>query len=129
MKIYMILALTCLTLGAIVGRVLAPKAITKTETITNTVTVTKTLKEPNGAVEIETTTTSQVDKVIVPVPNSTPPDAKTHSKYIVSATVGTNVLLQPTYGVQVQRQLLGPIYGGAYANTSGQAGLILSVAF
>lgn len=116
---------------------------TKTDLIVNqdknthTVTTTIQEKQPTGAVKTVTTvdtvtdtkTTAQKDTDKTKVETITP--AKT-SLINVSALVANDFsrgLLVPTYGVSVNKELIGPITLGAFGLTSGIVGVSIGLNF
>lgn len=98
------------------------------KTVTNTITVTKTTKQPSGAVEIETVTTCKIDKVDNTPKMAAISEVKSH-KWLISGTTSIGILQPIAYGAQVQYRLLGPIYLGAGADTSGRIQGLLSIGF
>lgn len=92
----------------------------------NIVTVTHTIKENDGTVDVTTTTTDHSQKIET--------DSKTavqiQPNWLVSGTYGIDIhTLQPAYGLQVNRRILGPVFIGALLNTRGDVGLSLGFEF
>jgi hypothetical protein len=92
----------------------------------NIVTVTHTIHEKDGTTDTTTTTmdhTQQVD-------TDTKTIAKPLPNWLVAGTYSTEIhTLQPAYGVQVNRRILGPMYIGAGLNSQGMVGLSLGFEF
>ncbi len=135
LKITTILCLASAILSAAATRYYFPSL--KTETLTvdhdiihnNIVTVTKTIKEPNGETNTTTTTTDTSSKVDITSHESI---TVKQPQWTVSGLVANDFsrgLLVPTYGAQVQRQILGPINIGAFGLTNGTIGVSVGISF
>ena len=132
-----ILVLATAIISAVVTRYYFPKVQTQVQTVevtkevvkNNIVTVTKIVKEKDGS---ETTTTTTTDNSVTQTS-----DSKSKSKtiaaskdWVISGSVQTKFEgLQPIYGVQVQRRILGPFYLGAMTNTDRAAGVSIGFEF
>lgn len=131
-KLLLLIITVSLLLGAGMDHYLNP-TIKNTETTkevikNNIVTVTHEVKEKDGTIDTTTTVTDTSQKtdtskstqvIILPKPN-----------WLVSATYNTDIhTLQPSYGADVKRRILGPIFLGANADTSGRIGLTLGMEF
>ncbi len=96
------------------------------------VTVTKTVKEPNGSVETDTTSTKDItaDDTKNTQTVAPPAAAAEKPKWIVSATAATTLpTLVPAYGVMVQRRLFGPVIVGAQADTGARGMISVGIEF
>lgn len=98
------------------------KEVTKTDVQTVIKTVTK-----DGVIESTTTITDHSQKV----ETSKKVDITAATKdWLVSASYSTSIhTLEPIYGLQVNRRILGPAYIGALLNNKGQVGLSLGLEF
>jgi hypothetical protein len=92
-------------------------------------TVTKTVKLPSGEVDTTVTTDKDIQNTLndikTQVSLQTPPP-----NWLVSATYNTDIhTLQPSYGADVKRRILGPLFLGINADTSGKFGASLGMEF
>lgn len=129
-------ALACLISAIISGAVVNyyfPKITTKTVETTKEVvrtdiqTVVHTVTLPNGAVDSTTTIVDHTQKVDtsknIAVVNAT-------KDWLVSGSYSTSIhTLEPIYGLQVNRRILGPAYVGALLNNKGEVGLSIGLEF
>lgn len=93
----------------------------------NIVTVTHTVKEKDGRVDIITTTTDKSQKI---ESNTKTKSINLQTNWLVSGLYETDIhALQPTYGLQVNRRILGPVFISAVLNTKGSVGLGLGFEF
>lgn len=107
-----------------------PKTVEVTRDVTHTEiqVVTRTVKLPSG--EIDTTTTTNQDIKQVATDNKSASSPVMPKNYLVSATYGTDIhTLLPAYGVDVKRRILGPLFIGGNADSSGRIGLTLGMEF
>lgn len=128
------IAIIMLIIGAMVG-FWACKKLTKPEVRIETQekevvktdirTVTRTIERPDGSKEtvVETTdktktTASKQAVVQISKPN-----------WMVGVAVESDYKLVPTYEVEVNRRILGPVFLGLSMNTKVQAGLRLTMEF
>lgn len=131
-KLHLIVAITFLIIGILAGNKMTPVE-TKVETIAKeavkerVVIQTRTVRSPDGTVIIEQKKTKDIDSVsqIETKQESRPAGKKWHVS--VDASVGRE--LKPFYGVQVERQLLGPVSVGVRATTEGTIGVVLGLSF
>jgi hypothetical protein len=133
-KNVLLLGSTCLIIGLLVGACLTykykPRTVTKTEVVTqqvvqnHIVTIVKTVTAPNGSkTETETITdntvhTEKEDKVKIKEP-----------LWHVSAGVQTGLQFIPSYSLQVERRIAGPLFIGARGATDGVVGFTLGLEF
>lgn len=101
---------------------------TTKEVIKNDVqTVTRTVTLPGGGTESTTTTVDHTQRI-----NSENKTAITIAPkdWLVSGSYSTSIhTLEPIYGLQVNRRILGPTYIGALLNTKGEVGLSIGLEF
>jgi len=91
-------------------------------------TIVKTIKLPTG--EVDTTTTTTDHSVKVDTDNKTAVQLQVAKNWLVSGVYSISIhTLEPSYGLQVNRRILGPIFIGANANTKGEIGLSLGMEF
>lgn len=128
-----IIVIVVAILSAVTTRYYFPKVSMQTVEVekevvkNNIVTITKTIKGTDGTEETTTTTTDKSTS------NSTASKSVTitaSKDWMISASAGTKFEgLQPIYGLQVQRRILGPIYVGAMASTDKMIGLSVGFEF
>lgn len=135
MKNYVIVAILCLIAGGAAGYRYGankPAKIVEKEVIKEkVVTQTKTIKQPDGTVIIEKVRVKDKEEdkkinVVVPVPQ-----AKSEwSKWAISVDASTDFrTMRPMYGLQVQRQLIGPIMFGVRGTNNGTIGVVVGFSF
>jgi hypothetical protein len=97
------------------------------EVIRNNIqTVTHTVKQPNGAIDITTTTTDHSQTVLT----DTKKEYNVNRDWVISAFAETSIKLDsPSYGLQVQRRVLGPVFIGGLVNNKGNIGVSLGMEF
>lgn len=129
----LLLCLLSAGLGAFLAETFAP---VKTETKdvlhdvihTQVQTVTKTVRLPSG--EVDTTVTTDRDIVNTLSDIKTEIQLQTPKNWLVSGSYGTDIhTLTPSYGIDVKRRILGPVFLGANGDTSGRVGLTLGMEF
>lgn len=127
MRTYVILCLISLGIGAGVTRVYFSKETLSTEVVTieHTVTVTQETKKPDGTTNTTTTTTE--DKKQAATHNESKPVVQSTTS--IHALAGMDVNFKPVYGLEVSKQLLGPIEVGAWGMTNGTIGISVGVRF
>jgi hypothetical protein len=99
---------------------------------TNVVTVTKTIKQPNGAVETDTTKTdlSITNDQSQTVAESDKSVTRKESDWKASVQFSSSSTLpEYLYGASIDRKLLGPIYIGAFGNASRVFGAEVGISF
>lgn len=102
--------------------------VTRDVTHTEVQTVTHTVKLPSG--EVDTTTTTNQDIKQVNTDNKSTPSPIIPKNWLLSGTYGTDIhTLMPAYGVDVKRRILGPLFIGGNADSSGRIGLTLGMEF
>lgn len=133
---YKNVALLCLIaaiVSAAVTQFYFPKIQTKVvettkEVIKNDVqTVTRTVTLPGGGTESTTTTVDHTQRI-----NSENKTGITIAPkdWLVTGSYSTSIhTLEPIYGLQVNRRILGPSYIGALLNTKGEVGLSIGLEF
>ncbi len=98
--------------------------VDKTSTKTDVVTVIHTVTTPSGVTDSTTTITDHTKKIEV----DSKPTLNLSPEWIISGTYSTNIHnLQPIYGLEVQRTILGPLVFSALLNTKGDIGLGLGL--
>jgi hypothetical protein len=134
LRTVLIIALSCLLLGAGLSKYYFPTLITKTNTVTvdhvQIQTVIKTQKLPNG--EVDTTITKIDNSVIDTTVKSqvvSAPNTKNLNVSVLVADDFSRGLLIPTYGVSVTKQVLGPMTVGAFGLTNGTVGVSVGINF
>lgn len=128
-------ALACL-LSAVVSAAVTQRFFPQTKTVevekdvthTDVQTVTHTVTRPNGEIDSTITIVDHTQKVdtssktvvLAPVPPN----------WLVSATATTGLKsIEPVYGVNVNRRILGPLFIGGLADTKGNVGVSLGMEF
>ncbi len=132
-KSVLILCIITAAASVAVTRFYFPQIQTKTvettkEVIHNDVkTIIKTVTEPNGT----TTSTTTIEDHTQKIDTSKKLDITTTRKdWLVSGSYSTDLhKLEPIYGLQVNRRILGPAYVGALLNTKGEVGLSIGLEF
>jgi hypothetical protein len=135
LKYTVILCLISAITAASLTKYYFPNVQTKTQDVTHDVihtqvqTVTKTVKLPSGEVDTTVTTDKDIQNTLndikTQVSLQTPPP-----NWLVSATYNTDIhTLQPSYGADVKRRILGPVFLGINADTSGRFGASLGMEF
>lgn len=123
------------------GRYVQPaKVVTKIKEVTktvqvvkhDTVTVVKEVTRPDGSKEstttitdhdVDTTDSSTKTSISQKISNEKP-------QWKASGLAGYNFSkLNPVYGAQIERRIIGPIFVGAWGNTDKAAGVALSIEF
>lgn len=105
------------------------KSEQKVLTETHIITVVKEIKKPDGTTETDTTTTDnsikrEIEKNISE--HSAPVKGPT---WLISAGTSLDIDRVQAYQVQVQRQILGPVFLGIYGSTRKEAGVSVGVLF
>lgn len=120
------LALVTTLIGAVVGALLMQQWVRKNQTeqsekiISRTDVVTRIIERPNGDKEtviVDRSVTKSEAKLIVPKPS-----------LLVAATAQL-VDKQAVYGIQVSKQVMGPVTVGASLDQKGHAGILVGWAF
>ena len=128
--IYGVIAIVAAASGALAVYRWKPRIVTQTQIVTqNTVqdhivTVTKEVVQPNGAKEIDTTITNNT----VQVTHSDDTVTKA-PMWHVDLGVNTGINLLPSYSLQVERRIAGPLWIGARAETRGAVGVVIGLEF
>lgn len=124
MKKQLIIAGVCILLGAVLGYKLAPVPQSETRTIVQDkiVTVVKEVKKPDGTVVRDETRTEdrKAEQSITAAPPSKP-------DWLVGVSYKFSDV--PVYGITVQRRVIGNVYVGASASTSGDITANVGVTF
>lgn len=120
-------------LAAIITKFYFPHVEVKTvettkEVIKNDVqTVIKTVTHPGGETESTTTITDHTQRTDT---SKKLTQINTTKDWLVSASYSTSIhTLEPIYGIQATRRVLGPVYIGALLNTKSEVGLSLGFEF
>lgn len=127
-----LIVLASIGLGAAVSRYAVPpqaKTVESTKEVTrnDVQIVTRTVTLSNGTTESTTTTT---DHTIKAETNNKQSVTVVPKDWLVSGSVSTDYkFAPPTYGAQVQRRILGPVFGGFLINTKGDVGLSIGFEF
>lgn len=110
-----------------------PKIQTKTVETTKEVvrtdvqTVIKTVTHPGGDTESTTTIIDHTQRIETAKKTDV---TITKKDWLVAASYSTSIhTLEPIYGVQVNRRILGPAYIGALLNNKGEVGLSIGLEF
>ena len=93
------------------------------------VTVTKTIKQPTGVVETDTTVTDSKTSDDTDTKTTVAPSPTPSKKWIVSGTYGMGINSIPAYGVEVQYRLIGPVIVGVQGDTSARGLVTLGIEF
>lgn len=104
----------------------ATKTVENIVTKDHVVTVVKQIKNKDGTTETDTTTTEDkntTDNKVAIVA------IRAISNWHVGAGANIGLNLQPSYSVQVDRRILGPVFVGISGDTIGRVGAHLSVEF
>lgn len=90
----------------------------------------ETIKDANQIVDVDlhttTNTSTEIDKSKETIKDSTKPN------WLIAGTAGVsfaNKGLDSSYGIHVQRRILGPIFIGVYGNTTNQYGISAGLEF
>lgn len=128
-----LIVLATAIMSAVVTKYYFPKIQTQTvevekEVVKNhIITIVKNTKNSDGSETTETRTEDTSTKRSTDTKSTTVLASK---DWVVSGSAQTKFdSLQPIYGVQVQRRILGPFYVGAMANTDHSAGLSIGFEF
>lgn len=89
------------------------------------VTHTRTIKSPDGTETTDTDTTQ--NQVIVDDKKSTVVDNSKAKDWFLEASRSISVI--PTYGIGVNRRILGPVFVGVRGETSGQISVSVGMEF
>lgn len=128
--IMIIVLLVGIGIGGIVVYKYKPHLMTQTQTIVKNVmqdhiiTVTKTIVQPNGTKEIDTTITDNSihtdnsNITIIKAPN-----------WHVGLGASTEIDLSPVYSLQIEKRIAGPLFIGARAETKGTIGITIGIEF
>lgn len=130
-----IIAIVCLISGALIQRQWDGKQTEKIMTITRDiihnqiVTVTKTITKPDGSTETDSTTTDtsikkEIEKQIV---ESSKPFY--NSQWLIAGGASLNSDREQFYKLEVQRNILGPLWLGIYGTTHKELGLSAGILF
>lgn len=129
----LIACLACLAVGAALAKFLWPTIEQKVEIREKVVrqndiqTVTKIVTRPDGTTESTSVTT---DRSILTTDKQLTTTSAKKPQWNLGITAATNSLtVAPTYGMLVQRRVIGPVFVGASARTDGEFGLTLSMEF
>lgn len=92
-------------------------------------TVVKTVTLPSGEVDSTTTTVDHSQKI--ETDSKTSQIATIPPNWLVNGFVSTDSLniVNPAYGIQVNRRILGPVFIGSLLSSKGQAGLTIGLEF
>jgi hypothetical protein len=136
--------LAALVIGLAVGRFTLPaKVVTKIQTVEvqkvvvqdHTVTVVKTVKEPNGAVEVTQTThndvvTASQDQIKQSLDKETLYNTSRWSLNVIAAVPLGRGIAQPVeYGLSASYRLIGPFSVGAMGLQDGTVGVSVGITF
>ncbi len=128
-----VLCLIVAVLSAAVTRYYFPQIQTKTVEVTKEVvktdvrTVVHTVTSPNGTVDSTTTVIDHSTKTETEHKTSV---TMAEKNWNVSGFIESNFHLEaPSYGVHIQRKVLGPLSLGVLTNTKGDVGLSIGVTF
>lgn len=130
-----VLLLVTATVSAALTRFYFPQVQVKTVKVekdvihNNIQTVVVTKKLPSGEVDSTTTIVDHTNKI--ETDNKTSEIAKIPPNWLIVGTASVTGInfVNPAYGVQVNRRILGPIFINASANTKGEVGLGLGMEF
>lgn len=128
-----VVVLVVAALSVAVTKYYWPRVETKTVEVTKEVlktdvrTVVKIVEKPDGSKE---TTTEIVDHSSKESSKSKESVKYTQKDWMVSASASTKFTnIEPIYGAQVQRRILGPIYMGVVASTDKMVGVSVGLEF
>lgn len=114
LKVVAILCVVSMIIGAIVTKMYS--STEKEEVKDKIVTVIKEHKNSDGSSDTETRTVENKKDT-------------TTTNVIPSSWLATGLYDFKSYGVQVQRRILGPVWAGGYVKTNGEFGLAVSIEF
>jgi len=100
--------------------------VTKDVFKTDVKTVIHYKERPDGTKESVTTI---IDNSKQTSSTSNTQEKPVQKNWLVGASVASKWDLQPIYGVQVNRRILGPVYIGLTANTQAELGLVVALEF
>lgn len=130
---YTQIALACLVSGALAATgtyyfipQIKTVEVTRDVVHTDIQTVTHTMTLPNGNIDTTTTTIDHTKRLEVDSKTTTQSIPK---NWLVSGSYATDRTLEPIYGLQVQRRVLGNLFIGASGNTKGVIGLSIGMEF
>ncbi len=119
--------------SASLTRYLWPKVQTQTVEVTKEVvktdirTIVRIVEHPDGTKE---STTETVDHSIANSSNSKSATVYAQKDWLVGLTIGSEFAkLEPIYGLQVNKRILGPFFGSVSATTNKQINLGLGMEF
>jgi hypothetical protein len=131
MKQLVIAGLVSFVAGAAIGKYFWPNVKVRTEIQEKEVirkdirTVTRTIKRPDGTKE---TVRESVDNSVQNSSRTAVHTVAGKPNWNLGVSVAAKVTeLQPIYGLQASRRIIGPFFVGATANTVGQFGLLLEI--
>lgn len=129
-----LIPLIALIVGLLVGAGVIykykPRVVTETQVVSKDVvhnqivTVTKVIKQKDGS-EVSTTTATDTS---VKVDNTVSKDIKAPN-YHVTAGYDIGFTAVPSYSLQVEKRIAGPLFLGARAETRGAVGVVLGLEF
>jgi hypothetical protein len=94
---------------------------------TDVKTVTRTVERPDGTKETVTETT---DKSVAKSDKNASITKFAKPQWLVGISAKSELdELQPVYELQVSRRIIGPLFAGVTANTSGEIGILLQGEF
>lgn len=133
-KYVLVLCLISAIISAGLSRYYFPNVQTKTVEVTRDViktqiqTVTHTIQLPNGQIDTTTTTNQDTSQIITDKKQTV--QLAVQKDWLISAAYNTDIhTLLPSYGADVKRRILGPIFIGGNADISGRVGLTLGMEF
>lgn len=119
--------------SAAATRYLWPQILTKVVSVehevikNNVVTVIKTVQQPGGTVETDTTITDNtITSTSIKNTSTTYQTAQWHAGLSVGSSIHT---LQPVYDLRIERRLFGPVFLSAGGSTDGVARVGLAIEF
>jgi hypothetical protein len=107
------------------GRYLTPEKVTeKLTTKTEIEYITREIKGPDGTITKEVIKRDVVEKVKDKVVEAKKPQYK--ASVIPKYSFSKNTI---SYGASIEKRLIGPVFGGVYADSEGTVGAVISLEF
>lgn len=133
MKNYILVGALAAVLGAAASKYFWPTVaykeveVEKLVTKTDIRTITRTVERPDGTKE---TTIESTDKSVAKQDSKKSVEIRTETNWILGVTATAKLDdLRPSYGVQVQRRIIGPVFVGLSATDKAYFGLVVSLEF
>jgi hypothetical protein len=119
------ISIVALAIAFATGRFMTPeKVITQDRIKTEVEYITREVKTPDGTVIKEVIRKDVIEKEKLKLVESKKPDYKV--SLLPKYSLDTKEI---TYGASVEKRLAGPIFGGIYADSQKNIGLVISLEF